>query len=46
MQEMQQVIAAFSEMYPDVDMQIVNGNHEDLYEYCCSHGLQYASVLG
>lgn len=33
MQEMQQAIAAFSERYPDVDMQIVNGNHEDLYEY-------------
>jgi DNA-binding transcriptional LysR family regulator len=33
MQEMQQAIATFSERYPDVDMQIVNGNHEDLYEY-------------
>jgi len=33
MQELQQAIAMFSEEHPDVDIQIVNGNHEELYDY-------------
>lgn len=31
--ELQQSIALFTEKYPDIDIQIVNGNHEDLYDY-------------
>lgn len=31
-QELQHAIADFSEQYPDVSIQIVNGNHEDLYD--------------
>lgn len=33
MQELQQAIAMFTEKHPDIDMQIVNGNHEELYDY-------------
>ena len=29
--EFQDAAAAFSERYPDVDLEIINGNHEDLY---------------
>lgn len=31
--ELQQCIAIFAEKHPDIDIQIVNGNHEDLYDY-------------
>ena len=30
--ELHQVIAAFSEKYPEVSLEIVHGNHEDLYD--------------
>lgn len=30
--ELQQAIAVFSEQFPDVDIEIVGGNHEELYE--------------
>ncbi|MDV3427060.1 MAG: LysR family transcriptional regulator [Bacillota bacterium] len=33
MQELQQALALFSEKYPGIDLEIVNGNHEDLYDY-------------
>ncbi len=33
LQELQQTIAAFSEKYPNIDIQIINGNHEELYQY-------------
>lgn len=31
--ELQQSISIFAEKHPDIDIQIVNGNHEDLYDY-------------
>jgi DNA-binding transcriptional LysR family regulator len=33
LQELQQAIALFSEKYPNIDIQIINGNHEELYQY-------------
>lgn len=36
LQELQQAIAIFSEQFPDTDIEIVNGNHEELYELLCS----------
>ena len=33
LQELQQAIAAFSEKYSNIDIQIINGNHEELYQY-------------
>lgn len=33
MQELQQALAEFSQRHPETDIQIVNGNHEDLYDY-------------
>jgi DNA-binding transcriptional LysR family regulator len=33
MQELQQALAVFSQRHPETDLQIVNGNHEDLYNY-------------
>lgn len=34
-QELQQAIAVFTENFPDVDIEIINGNHEELYELLC-----------
>lgn len=33
MQELQLAIAVYSEKHPDIDIQIKNGNHEELYDY-------------
>jgi DNA-binding transcriptional LysR family regulator len=33
LQELQQAIAVFSEKYPNIDIQIINGDHEELYQY-------------
>ncbi|WP_315675177.1 hypothetical protein [Clostridium sp. 19966] len=33
MQELQQSLAVFSQRYTETDLQIVNGNHEDLYDF-------------
>lgn len=33
LQELQQSIAVFSEKYSNIDIQIINGNHEELYQY-------------
>lgn len=33
MQELQQALVVFSQKYPETDLQIINGNHEDLYDY-------------
>lgn len=33
LQELQQAIAVFSEKYSNIDIQIINGNHEELYQY-------------
>lgn len=33
MQELQQAIAVYSEKHPGIDIVIINGNHEDLYDY-------------
>lgn len=32
LQELQMAIAVFAEQFPDVDIEIINGNHEELYE--------------
>lgn len=31
-QELQLAVAAFSEKHPDVEVQVINGNHEELYD--------------
>lgn len=33
MQELQQALVEYSKRHMDIDLQIVNGNHEDLYDY-------------
>lgn len=33
MQELQHALAVFSENHPDADIQMLNGNHEELYDY-------------
>jgi DNA-binding transcriptional LysR family regulator len=33
MQELQQALAVFSQKYTEKDLEIVNGNHEDLYDF-------------
>lgn len=32
-QELQQALAVFSQRHTEIDLQIVNGNHEDLYDF-------------
>lgn len=36
LQEIQQAIGIFAEEFPEVDIEIINGNHEELYELLCS----------
>lgn len=38
-QEFRLAVAEFSEKYPDVSVQIINGNHEDLYDALRSGGV-------
>lgn len=33
--EFNRAVAAFSEKYPTVDIKVISGNHEDLYEGAC-----------
>lgn len=39
LQEIQQAIGIFAEEFPEVDIEIINGNHEELYELLCSKGV-------
>lgn len=41
-QEFQLALAAFSEKYPDVEVQVINGNHEDLYNLIRTGGVDIA----
>ena len=41
-QEFQLALAAFSEKHPEVEVQVINGNHEDLYQLIITYGVDLA----